>query len=50
MLQLSCTNPALTQDGGDEFGPDLDAWDIRKGIRTMLKTTTVTEHSLGTRT
>jgi hypothetical protein len=46
MAGLTCTNPALTHDDSNEHGPDMDAWDIQKGLRDFLKTVSVTEHSL----
>ena len=45
-MVLGVRQPALTDDDSSEHGPDLDAWDILKGVRNLLKTAPVTEHSL----
>ncbi len=44
----SHTNPAISDDDGDEHGPDMDAWGIQKGIKRLMQTLPVTEDGLRT--
>lgn len=46
LIYIATRNPSLNDDDGSVDGPDMDAWDIQKGILKLLKTTTVSEDSL----
>jgi hypothetical protein len=41
----SYNNPALNDDNSNEHGPDMYAWDVKKGIRRLLTILPVTEHA-----
>jgi hypothetical protein len=46
LLEICCTNPALTIRDDDEFGPDMTSWDLQKGLLNLVKTLAVNEKSL----
>ena len=44
----SHTNPAINEDESSVDGPDLDAWQLQKGVRRLLATLPVKENGLKT--
>jgi hypothetical protein len=46
LVALASENPCITDDDSDENGPDLYAWDIHRGLLTLLETVPADERSL----